>query len=473
MGITIWKPSYTVNDYSAMRWPCDEGFHIPTYNEWDTLIWVLTNNFNLSSTSTTPKTYLKMPDAWGRYYSTWDISNSGSWCYRTCSPNTSPNYNAYYVFFNNYNFNVSGASYRSQGRLIRPFKDEAAVPDSSWTKLFAPDVASHWEWVHWNSSLWLITIVYRDNAQNKYITIADKNVWATTVYNSWNTISQSNAWTCFQRWNNYGFPYGWSITTSSTQVDARNYWPWNYYSSSTFIIQYSNWSSYTNDDLWWWVTWMVQRTVSHDVQNAYIWRHIPDAYQEVEYITSSWYQRINMGITPSSSLSFEFEAAQNTSHIYENWIMWNLWSANALFFMVYNNKYRLHNWWTVVDWPTATWNKTKITIDNTGYTIDWVFYACATNNNYGTGNINLFWTPDTQYNWAYMSLYNMKVWNGLTLIRDFVPCYRKSDSVIGLYDVVNDTFYTNAWTWAFTKWPDILNKVQRIYVWSQQIWPIQ
>jgi hypothetical protein len=40
-------------------------------------------------------------------------------------------------------------------------------------------------------------------------------------------------------------------------------------------------------------------------------------------------------------------------------------------------------------------------------------------------------------------------------VRDFIPVYRKSDSVVGMYDSVNDVFYTNKWSGSFTKWPDL------------------
>ncbi len=42
-----------------------------------------------------------------------------------------------------------------------------------------------------------------------------------------------------------------------------------------------------------------------------------------------------------------------------------------------------------------------------------------------------------------LRLYSCQIWDGNTLIRDFVPCYRKSDNEVGLYDIVNDVFYTN------------------------------
>jgi uncharacterized repeat protein (TIGR02543 family) len=36
-------------------------------------------------------------------------------------------------------------------------------------------------------------------------------------------------------------------------------------------------------------------------------------------------------------------------------------------------------------------------------------------------------------------------------VRDMIPCYRKNDSVIGMYDIINDTFYTNNGTGTFLK----------------------
>jgi hypothetical protein len=86
-----------------------------------------------------------------------------------------------------------------------------------------------------------------------WVTIQDKNLGATVVYNDWDTLSQSNCWYYYQRWNNYGFDWSWSVTTSYTQVDASSYWPWNYYSNWTFIFWHNDWSSVVNDNLRWWV----------------------------------------------------------------------------------------------------------------------------------------------------------------------------------------------------------------------------
>ncbi len=52
-------------------------------------------------------------------------------------------------------------------------------------------------------------------------------------------------------------------------------------------------------------------------------------------------------------------------------------------------------------------------------------------------------------------LYSAKITVDGVLERDFVPCYRKSDDEIGMYDLVNDIFYTNQGTGTFTKGPEV------------------
>lgn len=136
-------------------------------------------------------------------------------------------------------------------------------------------------WIYHSPSLWLISL---SSDWTNWITIADKNLWATQVYNNWDTLSEANCGKYYQWWNNYWFPFTWAVTTSSTQVNAQNYWPWNYYSSSTFIIWWWNdWSSVQNDNLWWWVTW------TNDAMQwpCDEWYHIP-SNTELQTLVNTW-----------------------------------------------------------------------------------------------------------------------------------------------------------------------------------------
>lgn len=100
---------------------------------------------------------------------------------------------------------------------------------------------------------WLISI---SSDWSNWITIADKNLWATTVYNYGDTLNSAN-WGCIYQWgNNYGFPYTWTITVVGTPIDASAYWPWNYYYSSAYRWNSSGgsssayWDTSENTNLW-------------------------------------------------------------------------------------------------------------------------------------------------------------------------------------------------------------------------------
>jgi len=112
-------------------------------------------------------------------------------------------------------------------------------------------------WIYHNADLWLISL---SSDWTTRTTIADKNLWASQVYDWTSNVTQANGGNYFQRWNNYKFNwYDWANPTTSTLqiTNASTYWPWNYYSDSVFrTITYSpyDWASPKNDNLRWWTT---------------------------------------------------------------------------------------------------------------------------------------------------------------------------------------------------------------------------
>ncbi|MBR6572201.1 MAG: hypothetical protein IKK77_00580 [Clostridia bacterium] len=54
-----------------------------------------------------------------------------------------------------------------------------------------------------------------------------------------------------------------------------------------------------------------------------------------------------------------------------------------------------------------------------------------------------------------MQISKCKILDNGNLIRDYIPCYRKSDNVIGLYDLVENRFYTNQGTGIFVVGGDV------------------
>lgn len=73
-------------------------------------------------------------------------------------------------------------------------------------------------------------------------------------------------------------------------------------------------------------------------------------------------------------------------------------------------------------------------------------------------NIALFARMDGSNNLERFSHRKIRIFqireNGI-IVLDLVPCYRKSDGEIGMYDLVSNTFFTNAGTGTFTKGADV------------------
>lgn len=184
---------------------------------------------------------------------------------------------------------------------------------------------------------------------------------------------------------------------------------------------------------------------------------LPAGYQEVEYIESSWGQYINTWVNASRDISTKLVMRPNMSYTSEYAIFWDDWSASALFLMEYQWKYRLHNWWNYWDFSPVSNVKTTIETNSSWITINGTSYLLTAGSSYSSYSINLYsiWSWWWRNNRGHFRTYSFQISNNNVLVRDFVPCYRIADSVVWMYDLVNSQFYTNLWTWTFTKGPDV------------------
>jgi len=201
----------------------------------------------------------------------------------------------------------------------------------------------------------------------------------------------------------------------------------------------------------------------HKVKNIYLW---PEDYQEVEYIESTGTQYI--------LLSGEFKTSYKTTCVFQLTQTWGdqmiLWAR----FSNYNTRYWIDCWrWyiTTIAWNSATssshewWtttipediNKHTVTVDKTNVTVDGVWYT-QTHNNNTTNQLGVFAynNNDTIESKANTKIYSCEIRDENNVkIYDLIPCYRTIDNEIGMYDTVNDVFYTNSGTWTFIKWPNV------------------
>jgi len=204
--------------------------------------------------------------------------------------------------------------------------------------------------------------------------------------------------------------------------------------------------------------------------NVYLW----ELYKEVEYIQSSWTQYIRTWFvfTTNTKLVLDLQytsvspTQQRQSWTYFNTspVMWEQYINGSWYWArsLDNNS----NWWY---WQstnvTADTNRHTFELDNTRYIIytNWTQIYNGTNTRSFTATntaemiLLAWWSSDGNVvkNYSKAKLYWCKIYDNWTLVRDFVPCYRVSDNEIGLFDKVENKFYTNAGTWAFTKGNDV------------------
>ena len=251
-------------EVSDMQWPAPDGFHVPLSSERWNLTTIM--SWLWLSSGNDWKTKLHLPFAWYRNKAWWLNSQWVNWFYYVSNYFWSSDASSSWALElgSGYGAYVTTMQ-RIFGCSIRAFYDSFVTPESDWTVVAW---VLGWAWIFWNQIEWIISIT---SDGSTWYTIADKNLWATTVYNDWDTLSEANCWKYYQWGNNYGFSFSWGVTTSSNLVDTTWYWPWNYYESDTFIAntRASDWSSDHNPDLRWWVSqWTSIK--STELKNAYI-----------------------------------------------------------------------------------------------------------------------------------------------------------------------------------------------------------
>jgi hypothetical protein len=196
---------------------------------------------------------------------------------------------------------------------------------------------------------------------------------------------------------------------------------------------------------------------------------LPDEYEELEYIQSTgtqWidtnhiWQSINrkveckINITSHTSKSHIFASTSNTNGT-------DYWDLNP--YSSGNNNYM-----TYID---RTYYGTISLQINKDYVLDYNLSGNTIFTTYNGTSINQLSVPTipnavnsvyifhvngaSNYNPLKGKLYYFKMFDNGVMVRNFIPAKRKSDNVIGMYDIITQTFFTNAGTGTFTAGPAI------------------
>ena len=205
----------------------------------------------------------------------------------------------------------------------------------------------------------------------------------------------------------------------------------------------------------------VSKTFFTNAGTGVFYESIPDEYQEVEYIQSSGNGhntgqhidtgyfptdgdvfRVNMTVMPLSVPNTEREylakygnGGTNIQIGHLSSGSWNMGNTDTQFRYTQSSPSNAVNNKTYIDG--------EITISGTSSISLYLFAQ-----NESPGNTNSVWDSSIR-------LYACTIAVNGEVIRNYVPCYRKSDGVIGLYDTINKQFKINEGTGSFTKGSDV------------------
>lgn len=211
------------------------------------------------------------------------------------------------------------------------------------------------------------------------------------------------------------------------------------------------------------------KLISNNIKRVMMIQLLPSEYQEVEYLESSGTQFIDTGYKLSNNSSVDFAFSFSVSQTYcfifgarvgasEKNIAAAVSKPSNPIYIDFNNSdyttYRANFTGTIETdkiYKVLISKTSRALSDETGN----ILVSNTTSNNQSftcTTNALLFDRngPETGGNKLQGKIYYCKIWNNNTLVRDFIPCYRKSDNKPGMFDMVNKVFYTNVGSNDFT-----------------------
>lgn len=181
---------------------------------------------------------------------------------------------------------------------------------------------------------------------------------------------------------------------------------------------------------------------------------LPDGYTEVEYISSENSSSsssggvINTGVYLYSSSSNSYQIAGRIKTYFTRG-----WGDNQTFINIENKTspyngmvWRYNNSGGYKFDTTPSRNAVLSNTAQTDGTSAFTITSVATRASQQTP-LGLFasWQSSlTPYRFCKMRVYSMEITLNGTLVRNFVPAVRESDSKAGLYDIVNDVFYVSS-----------------------------
>lgn len=191
---------------------------------------------------------------------------------------------------------------------------------------------------------------------------------------------------------------------------------------------------------------------------------LPEGYKQVQYIETTGSQFIDTGILPNTSTRWELDiqyTEKSTNQYCYNGLYNN---SNCRFDIAYvkNGNFRLNIGSQSTFEPRkgdSSRHLFALDIPRKRVEIDEDIYECSFNfTNATKGGIRIGNRYDESISYPCSEkIYVSKIYSNDIFEQYLIPCYRVSDHVVGMYDLIGKNFYENSGTGAFIEGPEILN----------------
>ena len=193
---------------------------------------------------------------------------------------------------------------------------------------------------------------------------------------------------------------------------------------------------------------------------------LPEGYTQLEYIESTGTQWIDTGVVPKSTTKVEFDvqySANESANYHNGWgssgdqeaFLWGYGKSGKFYASVSSDWTSSH-----LENYALDLNRHKYELQSGSQKFDGVEFGTTTIGDTASSGQTMYlfaghveWSNQPDY-YTKEKVFSCKIYDGNTLIRDFVPV-RNSSNQIGLYDVVSGQFYGNGGSGTFTAGPTV------------------
>lgn len=200
-------------------------------------------------------------------------------------------------------------------------------------------------------------------------------------------------------------------------------------------------------------------------------QRLPIAYQEVQYLENTGSSYINTNLTYNSAgrvYQLKYWPVWWRETLWGNFPSWSESDWHTRYSKLLSNnalEWDCYAWggYGRISYTPSTqtrpeeielWNNYIKDIPTNTVLVSWATWSYVNS----SATIKIFYR-DSSINGGYATfkLYYFKIIDNGSYVRNFVPCYRKSDNVRWLYDLANNVFYVNQWSWTFSIWSNVYN----------------